>query len=562
MAKTALKKILKDELFNVYIGYDNREPEAAKVCKASILKHANIPVNVEFIKQDEMREQGIYWREKDSLSSTEFTFTRFLVPYLNNYEGYALFVDCDFLFTADIADLLAEVNPKNAVTVVKHDYTPPEGVKMDGQHQHVYPRKNWSSMIVWNCEHPDNKAVDLDAVNSASGQDLHRFTWLKDTEIGSVSPEWNWLVGWYREGRDGAPKALHYTEGGPWFDNYKNCEYANEWQQAFEELNQPPEFQGVDIDQVNIPPHLIQAFQAFLLTRRDPDALWYKDDYRSDIELLRQSLQQPRDIPCIGVLDGDPDTTPEIKKVDVIIDAFLTGADGVVTMSKKTPDFDRNIPVAIRGIAKRKIIHRCKEEGRPFYYIDTGYFGNNKLKSYHRITKNSMQYTGDLDPNCPDDRLAKCDVQQKKWRPGRNILICPPSQKAMNFWNLDLEEWLSLTITTIEAYTDRPIVIRKKLARSERVNMDTMEMALSRDVHCMVTFNSIAAVESLINGKPVFTMGPNAAQPLANTDLSRIESPFMPSMAEVHNLLCNLSYQQFTTKEMKDGTAWRMLNGG
>ena len=559
MARTALKKILKDEIFSVYIGYDSREPEAAKVCKASILKHASIPVNVQFIKQHEMHEQGIYWREKDSLSSTEFTFTRFLVPYLNNYEGYALFVDCDFLFTADIADLLAEVNPNNAVTVVKHDYTPPEGVKMDGQHQHVYPRKNWSSMIVWNCAHEVNQAVTPEMVNTKTGQDLHRFTWIQDHLIGSVSCEWNWLVGWYREGRDGTPKALHHTEGGPWFDNYKNCEYANEWRQAFEELNQPQSSAGLDVDELNLPPHLIQAFKAFLYTRRDPNALWYKDDYSAGLRLLHQSLEQPRNIPCVGVLDGDPDTTPEIKKVDVIIDAFLTGADGVVTMSKNTPDFDRSIPVVIRGIAKRKIIHRCEEEGRPFYYIDTGYFGNHKHKSYHRITKNSMQYLGNLDPGCPDDRLSRCDVQQKKWRPGRNILICPPSQKAMNFWNLDLEQWLSETIETIKSYTDRPIVIRKKLARSERVNVDTMEMALSRDVHCMVTFNSIAAVESLINGKPVFTMGPNAAQPLANTDLSMIESPFMPSLAEVRNLLCNLAYQQFTTKEMKDGTAWAML---
>jgi hypothetical protein len=174
-----------------------------------------------------------------------------------------------------------------------------------------------------------------------------------------------------------------------------------------------------------------------------------------------------------------------------------------------------------------------------------------------------MQYVGKIYEDCPDDRFIQTGVTLTKHRPGSKILICPPSQKAMNFWNMDLQDWLKITVDDIKKYTDREIVIREKASRHERVNTDTMEMALSRDIHCMVTFNSIAAVESLIYGKPVFTMGPentNAAEPLSNTDLTNIDDPFMPTTDEVRNLLCNLAYQQFTVHEMRSGYAWEQLN--
>ena len=150
-------------------------------------------------------------------------------------------------------------------------------------------------------------------------------------------------------------------------------------------------------------------------------------------------------------------------------------------------------------------------------------------------------------------------TQIRKKTPGRNILLCPPSQKALNYWDVNLETWILQTTETIKKYTDRPIVIREKANRQIRTNDDTMEMALSRDVHCLVTYNSIAAVEALILGKPVFTMGPNAAAPLANKELSRIEKPLMPVIDRVRELCCNLAYGQFTPAEMIDGTAWRIL---
>ena len=202
----------------VFVGYDTREDIAYQVCKHS-LESRNKNVEVRPLKQNELREQGWYSRPIDKLASTEFTFTRFLVPELCNFDGWALFCDSDIIFIEDIKELFDQADNKYAVMCAQHDYTPKEGVKMDGQTQTVYPRKNWSSVVLFNCGHPSNKKLDLNLVNNPeiTGAYLHRFSWLDDSEIGQISHEWNWLTDWYEEGKDGSPKALHYTEGGPWF---------------------------------------------------------------------------------------------------------------------------------------------------------------------------------------------------------------------------------------------------------------------------------------------------------------------------------------------------------
>jgi len=556
------KKTLKEnQPFNIYVGWDSREPVAADVLKYSIEKHTSVPVNIIYLQQDKLREQGLYWREVDALASTEFTFTRFLVPYLNNYQGHAIFVDCDFLCLTDLAELINQADNKKAVQVVQHDYTPSEGVKMDGQKQLPYPRKNWSSMILWNCGHKANRTVDLEFVNTATGQELHRFTWLEDKFIGELPPEWNWLVGWYREQRDGYPKWLHYTLGGPWFEEYKNCEYSLEWLAEHVELVEEKKLPKVLTEKdLTLPDNLLDIVYNLLEGRRDPKHYWHTGSCAKVIE----KINYVRNPTCMALIDADPENPPEGKvKMDPIVDNFIIGADGVIGMSKDTGNVPVETPAVIRGIAKRKVIKRCIDEGRPYYYIDTGYFGNGKTKLYHRITKNAMQYTGRIIENCRDDRFLKTGVTLTHARPGRHILVCPPSQKAMNYWGLDLQEWLQNTVAEIEKYSNRPIIIREKAGRDHRVNVDTMEMALSRDVHCMVTFNSIAAVESLIYGKPVFTTGPkgtNAAEPLSNKDIKNIDDPFMPDMEQVRNLMCNLAYQQFTVHEMRNGYAWEQLN--
>lgn len=212
----------------VYIGYDSREDIAYKVCSYSILKH-NSSATITALRQADLRRQGIYNRAVDSKSSTEFTFTRFLVPYMQNYQGWAVFCDCDFVWDVDIAELMKQADDRYAVMVVKHNHTPENKIKMDGQEQTQYPRKNWSSCILWNCAHPSNQQVTPDLVNSTTGSFLHRFQWLNDNEIGSLDTKWNFLVGWNNEKTSGKPYVYHWTEGGPWFSNYMNCEYADVW---------------------------------------------------------------------------------------------------------------------------------------------------------------------------------------------------------------------------------------------------------------------------------------------------------------------------------------------
>ncbi|GAQ89896.1 Nucleotide-diphospho-sugar transferases superfamily protein [Klebsormidium nitens] len=216
--------------FRIFIGYDAKEDVAFQVCKQSILKHASVPVHIVPIKQKDLRDGGLYTRLRDPTESTEFSFTRFLTPYLAGYMGWAMFVDCDFLYTADIKQLTELIDDKYAVMCVKHDYAPTSPTKMDGQIQTTYPRKNWSSMVLYNCGHPKNRILTPELVSQESGAFLHRFQWLDDEDIGNVPETWNWLVGHNKRPEDGKPpKAIHYTCGGPWFKEYAQCEYAELW---------------------------------------------------------------------------------------------------------------------------------------------------------------------------------------------------------------------------------------------------------------------------------------------------------------------------------------------
>jgi lipopolysaccharide biosynthesis glycosyltransferase len=171
----------------------------------------------------------MYTRPVDKLASTEFTFTRFLIPELTDYKGWAVFMDSDMILRTDIKELFDLADDKYAVMCVQHDYKVEEGTKMDGQKQTIYPRKNWSSMVLWNCGHPSNKVVTQKLVNdpTVTGAYLHRFSWLKDEEVGSIDHTWNYLVGVYDDKAN--PNLIHYTEGGPWFENYRDCEYHAEW---------------------------------------------------------------------------------------------------------------------------------------------------------------------------------------------------------------------------------------------------------------------------------------------------------------------------------------------
>jgi len=220
----------------IFVGWDSREPEAYDVCRSSLIRHASTALEIVPIIQQDLREQSLYSREADPLASTEFTYTRFLVPHLANFQGWAVFCDCDFLWTRDVADLYAYRDDRYAVMCVQHDYQPTESLKMDGRTQTVYPRKNWSSLMLLNCNHPATRRLTVERVNTESGAYLHRFQWAEDTEIGALDPTWNWLEGWDAPKQAGLPGAIHYTRGGPWFENWQDVDYADLWLAEYERL--------------------------------------------------------------------------------------------------------------------------------------------------------------------------------------------------------------------------------------------------------------------------------------------------------------------------------------
>ncbi|KAJ6822657.1 protein CDI-like [Iris pallida] len=231
--------------FKIFIGYDPREDSAYRVCVHSLVKHSSIPLSIAPIVQSDLRSAGHYWRQRGPTESTEFSFTRFLTPFLSSFSGWALFVDCDFLYLSDLSPLLSLLDDRYAVMCVHHDYTPKESTKMDGAVQTVYPRKNWSSMVLYNCSHPKNRVLTPELVSTETGAFLHRFMWLDDDEIGEVPFVWNFLVGHNKvDDRDlegTYPRAIHYTMGGPWFDKYKDCEFADLWLKELEEVQKEEE---------------------------------------------------------------------------------------------------------------------------------------------------------------------------------------------------------------------------------------------------------------------------------------------------------------------------------
>jgi hypothetical protein len=219
---------MEEKILKIFIGYDPVESVSWHVMAHSILRQSSIPVA--FIPINLKNLGSIYNRERPAEQSNEFSFSRFLAPYLSDYQGYALFFDCDMMLRVDIAQIFEEIKdqPNKAVYVVQHDYRPKNKIKYLGNVQYAYPRKNWSSVVLWNCAHPANKVVTPEFVNSAEPKELHRFTWLDDSEIGKLDVRWNWLVGEYDEPPEDV-KNVHWTVGGPYFIEYQNVDFSDEW---------------------------------------------------------------------------------------------------------------------------------------------------------------------------------------------------------------------------------------------------------------------------------------------------------------------------------------------
>ena len=211
-------------MIRVFIGYDDNESVAYHVLAHSILRHASQPVSITPLVKRHM--SSFYQRERSSIESTDFSFTRFLVPYLSGYQGWSMFMDCDMLMTADIAELVALCDDNYDVMCVKHDYVARDDVKFLGAVQTKYEKKNWSSVMLFN--NSACRGLTPQVVANESGLYLHQFKWLSgDDRVGALPTTWNYLVG--EMTMPSIPKLIHYTLGGPYFDAYRTCEHADLW---------------------------------------------------------------------------------------------------------------------------------------------------------------------------------------------------------------------------------------------------------------------------------------------------------------------------------------------
>lgn len=232
-----------DDDLTVFIGFDPREAACFAVARESIIMNSRLPVDVRGISLDLLRARGFYTREhrkvdgrlwdviSDAPMSTEFAISRFIAPLISQ-SRYAIFMDCDMMLRRSIYDVLGVIDKRAAVSVVKHDHRPANTVKMDGQIQTTYGRKNWSSFMVFDCWHPAHERLNLEILNGRPGRDLHAFCWLEDHEIGALPPEWNYLVGHSRLPDGVSPAVVHWTDGAPCMPGFEISEYADEFRRA------------------------------------------------------------------------------------------------------------------------------------------------------------------------------------------------------------------------------------------------------------------------------------------------------------------------------------------
>lgn len=210
-------------MLRVFIGFDPREAVAYHVCANSIIRHSSRPVAFTALALKNLAD----YTETHSDGSNQFIYSRFLVPHLMGYQGWAVFMDGDMLVRDDIVDLWNRRDEGKAVLVVKHDYKTKANNKYLGAKNQDYPRKNWSSVVLWNCAHPDNRVLTPEFIENATGAQLHRFTWLDDSQIGELPKVWNWLPDEFGPNPDA--KLLHWTLGTPSFHEYADAPMAGEW---------------------------------------------------------------------------------------------------------------------------------------------------------------------------------------------------------------------------------------------------------------------------------------------------------------------------------------------
>lgn len=218
----------------IFVGYDPREALNFSVLVNSLTRLASQPVSIVPINLENID----FYTETHTDGSTEFSYSRFLVPYMMNYNGWAIFMDCDMLARADISELWSLCDSKYAIMCVQHDYQTSSPIKFLGNVNRNYDRKNWSSVMLINCAHESNRVLTPTLVEQQTGQYLHQFKWLDDKLIGNLPAEWNWLADEYGANNDA--KLLHYTLGSPFFEEYRNVPMADHWLTELYDLQSTP----------------------------------------------------------------------------------------------------------------------------------------------------------------------------------------------------------------------------------------------------------------------------------------------------------------------------------
>ena len=220
------------QIIRIVVGYDKRESVAYHVFTQSVLEKSSAPVSFIPLSANTLK----IYNETHADGSNEFIYSRFLTPFLMDFSGWAIFADGDMVCNSDIAELWALRDENKAVQVVKHNYKTKKSVKYLGNKNEDYPRKNWSSLILWNCGHPDNKILTPEFIQEKPGSFLHRFSWLDDSDIGELPLEWNWLAIEYPDNPNA--NIVHYTLGTPCFKEYSQGSMADYWHAVYQRVNQ------------------------------------------------------------------------------------------------------------------------------------------------------------------------------------------------------------------------------------------------------------------------------------------------------------------------------------
>jgi hypothetical protein len=250
---------------------------------------------------------------------------------------------------------------------------------------------------------------------------------------------------------------------------------------------------------------------------------------------------------------------------------MLAASAGIAPTDSDYFDYHYDVNVdqnqlVLRGILKHKIMKKCLKDGNNFYYMDSGYVGNNVsahnsqgIKLYHRIVLNDLQHTT-IRPR-PSDRWDQLKIPMPARRHGYKIIVAAPDEKPCKYYGIDQQQWIDDTVAEIKKHTDRPVEVRERAPkRADRVLNEPLSRVLSQDVHALVTFNSIAAVESILAGVPAFVLAPShVAQPVANRDLSKVDDPFYPDKDLLMAWCHSMAYQQYHVRELRNGTAFRMM---